>query len=251
VLLAGRIMGDRLRERLVRQQVELHDTGDGGQAFDDMSWLADLRKQRGQEDEWRWLVLDGYHFDDDYQRRLRRDGMKLLVIDDYAHLPQYDADLLLNQNAGSERLNYKVPQETMLLLGSSYALLRREFRGARRGKKADSAGQAGHLLITLGGADPDNVTLKVIEVLQQGELPAVMTKIIVGPANPHLALLQESVQHSLLQVELLIGVEDMVPLMQWAEWRSRQAAVPAGSWPIWAFPRWSSHWPTISAVGGK
>ncbi|MCK9294050.1 MAG: UDP-2,4-diacetamido-2,4,6-trideoxy-beta-L-altropyranose hydrolase [Desulfobulbaceae bacterium] len=228
VLLAGLIMGDSLKERLVRQQVELHDLGGGGQACDDMSWLTDLQKQQSKEDEWRWLVLDGYHFECDYQRRLRRAGMKLLVIDDYAHLPQYDADLLLNQNAGSERLNYKVPQKTMLLRGSRYALLRREFRDLRRGEKADPAGQAGHILITLGGADPDNVTLKVIESLQQLELPAMQAKIIVGPANPHLAFLQESMQHSGLQAELLTGVHDMVPLMQWAD-----VAITAGGSTCW------------------
>lgn len=229
VLLAGRIMGDRLRERLVRQQVELHDTGEGGQAFDDMSWLADLRKQRGREDEWRWLVLDGYHFDVDYQRRLRRAGMKLLVIDDYAHLPRYDADLLLNQNAGSERLNYQVPRETMLLLGSRYALLRREFRSVRPREKADpAAGRAPHILVTMGGADPDNVTLKVIEALQLLELPAVRVKIIVGPANPHLARLQESVRRSELQAELLSGVQDMAPMMQWAD-----VAITAGGSTCW------------------
>ena len=227
VLLAGLIMGDGLRERLTREQVELLDLA-SGQTIDDLYWLAGLQKQQVKEDEWDWLVLDGYHFDADYQRRLRRAGMKLLVIDDYAHLPQYDADLLLNQNAGSARLDYKVPEETMLLLGSRYALLRREFRGAHPRETSGHAGQVGRLLVTLGGADPDNVTLRVIEALQQAGLPALQAKIIVGPANPHLALLQESVRHSEQQAELLTGVHDMVPLMQWAD-----VAITAGGSTCW------------------
>src|ERR1700719_625946 len=49
-----------------------------------------------------WLVLDGYHFEGQCQRRSRQKGWRILTIDDMAHLPHYYADALLNQNVGAE-----------------------------------------------------------------------------------------------------------------------------------------------------
>ncbi len=43
-----------------------------------------------------WAVLDGYHFDADYQRAIRDAGARLLVIDDMAQLAHYHADALLS-----------------------------------------------------------------------------------------------------------------------------------------------------------
>src|SRR5205807_6218473 len=41
----------------------------------------------------RWVVLDGYHFSGDYQRRLKDTGSRLLVIDDTGHAQCYWADV--------------------------------------------------------------------------------------------------------------------------------------------------------------
>ena len=57
---------------------------------------------------------------------------KLLVIDDYNHLPEYECDLLLNQNLGAEKYTYNINPEAKLLLGPKYVLLRREFRDAAK-----------------------------------------------------------------------------------------------------------------------
>ena len=64
-----------------------------------------------------WIVIDGYRFDAAYHAALRPAAWPLLVIDDYAHLPYYDADLLLNQNLGAERLRYSGPPAMNRLLG--------------------------------------------------------------------------------------------------------------------------------------
>ena len=54
-----------------------------------------------------WLVLDGYHFDGEYHAAIREAGCRLLVIDDNAHLPCYEADVLLNQNLHAPELAYE------------------------------------------------------------------------------------------------------------------------------------------------
>ena len=74
-----------------------------------------------------WLVLDGYYFTPDYQKAIRENGYKLLVIDDMAHLDHYHADILLNQNIHSSSLPYSCTRDTVKLFNSQYVLLRREF----------------------------------------------------------------------------------------------------------------------------
>src|SRR6478752_3505281 len=46
-----------------------------------------------------WVVVDGYQFDVEYQRRLKAAGLKVLVVDDTGHAGAYVADLVLDQNA--------------------------------------------------------------------------------------------------------------------------------------------------------
>jgi len=164
-----------------------------------------------------WLVLDGYHFDLEYQRSIRRLGHKLLLIDDYNHLPEYECDILLNQNINALELDYTINPDARLLLGTDYAMLRGEFFQCRRGIRPVQGEQDQTVLVTLGGADPDNVTLKVIKALQQLDAMDLHTKIIIGSANPHYETLKKAVADSAFDLQLLTDVEDMPEVMNWAD----------------------------------
>jgi spore coat polysaccharide biosynthesis predicted glycosyltransferase SpsG len=99
------------------------------------------------------VVLDGYHFSVECQRAVKQAGFKLLVIDDYNHLPAYDCDILLNQNFRAEELAYHGQIGTRLL-GPNYALIRTEFL---REKVVQCSRWfppvAKNLLLTLGGGE--------------------------------------------------------------------------------------------------
>jgi UDP-2,4-diacetamido-2,4,6-trideoxy-beta-L-altropyranose hydrolase len=100
-----------------------------------------------------WIVLDGYHFGPDCQKAVREAGYKLMVIDDYNHLPEYHCDVLLNQNIGSENFIYK-GDVGRKLLGPKYVLLRPEFTSARsEAAKKIFPEKARSILFTLGGGD--------------------------------------------------------------------------------------------------
>ena len=169
-----------------------------------------------------WLVLDGYQFSIEDQRTIRAAGHKLLVIDDCNHLPEYECDILLNQNINAGELDYNINPDARLLLGTDYILLRREFfrgleefkRGFPRVGKTPETGMS--VLVTMGGADPDNVTLKVIQALQQLDRPDLHAKIVVGPANPHQSSLDVAIQHSTFNIQLIRSA-NMAELMRWAD----------------------------------
>jgi UDP-2,4-diacetamido-2,4,6-trideoxy-beta-L-altropyranose hydrolase len=175
-----------------------------------------------------WLVLDGYHFGIDYQREIRSGGCRLLLIDDYNHLPGYECDILLNQNINAVDLDYHTNSETKRLLGTTYALLRREFRNVDERHPLCFPEIGRKILVTLGGADPDNTTLRVIEALKQVNIPDLQVKVVVGSANPHLASLQQAVELLPFDLRLLTDVKDMPGLMRWAD-----LAVSAASSTCW------------------
>lgn len=174
-----------------------------------------------------WLVLDDYHFDAVYQQAVRTAGCRLLVIDDMAHLPAYHADILLNQNLGAEKLKYNCDPDTTLLLGSPYALLRQEFL-AWRGWKREIPEVARKVLVTMGGGDPDNVTLKIIHALEQVEVDGLEAAVVVGSSNPHYEILQLAIHDLQPKIRLERNAPNMPELMAWAD-----VAISAGGSTCW------------------
>ena len=174
------------------------------------------------------VVLDGYHFDAAYQRTLKRAGLRLLAIDDTGHAGYYAADWVLNQNVDAADADAALYQHrgsyTQLLLGTRYALLRREFR-QWRGRQPGTASEARKVLVTLGGSDPENVTAKVVgalcavnpDVTQSARLRSDLeVAVVVGSSNPHGAALQARIQGR-PGFRLLQNVSDMPGLMAWAD----------------------------------
>ena len=174
-----------------------------------------------------WVVLDGYHFDSAYQRQVKEAGHRLLVIDDMAHLDHYYADVVLNQNINAEQLRYSCEPYTCLFLGTRYVLLRSEFL-AWQGWQREIPKVARKVLVTLGGGDPDNQTLKVIRALQQVDVDGLEVVVVGGASNPHFQGLQSAARNSQFAIRLAQNVADMSQLMVWAD-----MAVSAGGSTCW------------------
>ncbi|MEH2106285.1 UDP-2,4-diacetamido-2,4,6-trideoxy-beta-L-altropyranose hydrolase [Nostoc sp.] len=175
-----------------------------------------------------WVVVDGYYFGAKYQEIIKEFKLKLLFIDDYGHAKQYHADIILNQNIHADEGLYINRQPyTQLLLGTSYSLLRREF-WHWRGWQRSLPPIAKKLLVTLGGADPDNVTFKVIQGLQ--EVEGLEVVVVVGGSNPHYEQLRSASQKLQFPIRLERNVTNMPDLMAWAD--VAIAAAGSTSWEL-------------------
>jgi UDP-2,4-diacetamido-2,4,6-trideoxy-beta-L-altropyranose hydrolase len=179
----------------------------------DATCTADLARKCNPD----WIVADGYHFSSDYQRTLKRTGLRLLFLDDNGHAQHYSADLVLNQNLhASESLYRNCESYTRLLLGPSYAMLRREFRGwSEWHRVVPVVGRK--VLVTFGGSDPDNVTLRVLDALQQVRIEGLEVTVVVGGSNPHLASLEQAAAKLAHPVRLVGNATNMPDLMAWAD----------------------------------
>jgi UDP-2,4-diacetamido-2,4,6-trideoxy-beta-L-altropyranose hydrolase len=163
-----------------------------------------------------WVVVDGYQFGAEYQSALKRSGCKTLFIDDNGHAAHYSADLVLNQNAYAVDALYRDRESgTELLLGLQYAMLRREFLRWRE-TRSRSRDAGFRTLVTLGGSDPENLTLRVVESLQLVKLATLEVTIVSGGSSPHFDDLEAAVATSRVQARLLRNVTNMPELMAWA-----------------------------------
>src|SRR6202011_5942312 len=92
--------------------------------------------------------------------------------------------------------------ETRLLLGTRYALLRREFaRHIDRKRQIPLTAQK--ILVTLGGSDPNNVTLKILQSLELLNTGGLDVRVILGPAFPHKQSLERFAAESNYEISLL------------------------------------------------
>ncbi|MDD4136280.1 MAG: UDP-2,4-diacetamido-2,4,6-trideoxy-beta-L-altropyranose hydrolase [Methanoregula sp.] len=174
-----------------------------------------------------WIVVDGYQFGGEYQRAIKDSGLSLLFIDDYGHADHYYADIVLNQNVYADMSFYPAYEpSTRFLLGTKYALLRREFLNWP-GRSRDCPETARKILITLGGSDPENVTLKVLEAVKAVDADGLEVTAVMGGANPHFDRIHEVVKDR-PGFRLVENAMNMPELMAWAD-----CAISAGGSTCW------------------
>jgi len=213
-------------ERVEELAIEHHlfegcELGDTEDAYCTLELCEELGAQ--------WLVLDGYHFDETYQKRVSEHGIKVLAVDDYGHCSTWHCDAVLNQNLGAENWTSRTASrpDTQWLLGSSFALIREEFLESIQGAKEKSF-PSRRILVTMGGADPDNVTLMVLKALETTILEGLKIRVLVGGANPHQGVLSEFKKSSGHHIEILCNVRDMPAMYEWTD-----AVVSAGGSTCW------------------
>lgn len=190
--------------------------------------IEDLRSLLAGEDKSQSvLVLDGYQFDEKYQQKVSGLAGQLAIMDDYAHLSSYQADLIINQNPGAQ--NYaamyrdKAPA-ARLLLGPQYVLLRPEFLRIRKQKMRDFSNPQ-RFLISLGGSDVEDAS----RILLNGLISAVSQTlkedrteenieitVVVGASNPHKekwGAVADTKTTLGIETKVLFDVENMAALL--------------------------------------
>jgi UDP-2,4-diacetamido-2,4,6-trideoxy-beta-L-altropyranose hydrolase len=160
-----------------------------------------------------WVVVDGYQFDSAYQRNLKNAGLKLLFVDDLGQCEHYFADLVLDQNVhASEKMYANREPYTQLLLGPRYAMLRREFQTTHQRRRGIPRTNR-RLLVTMGGSDPDNLTLRLIEALSTLSLSNLDITVVAGGSNPQLPELQRALAGLKIPIHLVGNATNMPELM--------------------------------------
>lgn len=128
------------------------------------------------------IVLDGYSFTSEYEHAIKKKNKALVCIDD-THNHHFYADVIVNVSDAALSSDYSAESYTKFLLGSKYALLRDVFIEKSNGI-ARSVKSADSVFISMGGADQDNISLKVVRAIS----PIRSIKsvhVMLGAVNPH------------------------------------------------------------------
>jgi len=203
---------DGIASRLRSEDISLRAIEASVSSVEDAEQTIEIINETGCKS----VVLDGYRFDAPFQKKIKSACETMVLMDDYAHLDTYHADFILNQTFGvsSDIYNGKITN-SQLLLGTDFALLRREFR-AKTGAVKSHPLEGRKILVSMGGADPVNYTAVALEALRS--LPSRDTEavVVVGGANSRLDVLRTTAQAD-GRITIRHDVQDMTELMEWAD----------------------------------
>jgi len=146
----------------------------------------------GQEQAVDILIVDHYQLDITWEQQMRKFAGKIVVIDDLANR-KHDCDLLLDQNVIANyehRYDELVPIHCKKLLGPKYLIMRDEFI-EERAKQTIRTGEVNTLLVFMGGSDPTNETMKVLDALKETTTTFRQVDIVVGMSNVHRAEIEQ------------------------------------------------------------
>jgi UDP-2,4-diacetamido-2,4,6-trideoxy-beta-L-altropyranose hydrolase len=182
------------------------------------SWGTDLAQTQVALDgkHFDWLIVDHYALDNRWESAMRSTCSKIMVIDDLADRT-HDCELLLDQTLGRNEKEYSpwVPENTILLTGADYALLRPEFAEWRDySLKRRAKSKMEHLLISMGGVDQSNATAQILEALQHCSLPTnCCITVVMGDTSPWLDDVREYVKKLTWPTQVKVNVSNMAQLM--------------------------------------
>ena len=163
-----------------------------------------------------WVIVDHYSINNEWHEIFKKNFAKIMVIDDLGDR-KLRCDILLDQNLGACKAKYnsKVPNDANLLMGPQFALLRDEFKERREQSIKDRTNRKiKEILITMGGADVDNYTTKVLlEILKSEYSEFCNFTVIVGQAYPHLTSLNALITSSQTPILLLQNASNMASIM--------------------------------------
>lgn len=172
--------------------------------------LHALRSVLPQSTVFDWVVVDHYGLGKEWETDAKCLAKRVLAIDDLTNR-SHDVDLLLNQNLFADAAAYQslVPDETVLLLGPRFAMLRDEFSTTC---VRDHPSRASRVLLNFGGSDPTGETVKSMLALQR--LAFTEVTVIAGAANPKF---EDIAYMASPQWRVYRHTNDMAKWMCWAD----------------------------------
>ncbi len=214
VVLASASMSFALRQRYEALGVRFAKLDAAIGSVEDGQETTRLTRARSSD----WLVADGHGFNLAWQRVVRRSDARILMLDDQASRPKWDADAILNPNFGITIDAYaRSAPNAVVLAGGPYALIGRGFADWRSWSRQIPI-IARRVLVMLDEFDPHNLNALVIAAIQGNA--DITARVVVDEINPHVESLRTMIAahpEGADRVSLLLSVDDIPSLMAWAD----------------------------------
>jgi len=158
-----------------------------------------------------------------YLETLKATGKFLITIDGLGEdsistkMP-FPCDIVIIPYYGAENRNYKFYSSTKSLLGPAYFIFRKEFIEAAKASRVMKE-DAQNILVTIGGSDPLNLTVKVARALDRLSVTSLNLRIVIGPgfADSVRQELERTLKGFKGNYELIMESNNLADLMLWAD----------------------------------
>ena len=158
------------------------------------------------------LITDNYELSSDFQQQVKKKVKKLVSIDDEARFHFY-ADLVLNHASPAMAKKYDTEPYTQVLAGPAYLIARAPFRNAALHKRTINTVTSA--FICMGGADPYNITCKVIDAALS--LPFNRVVVVTGSAFQHTEELKSRMNDTRVEWKTNLIADEMILLISSCE----------------------------------
>lgn len=157
------------------------------------------------------IILDGYQFDEIYQKELKSKGFKLIYIDDMANSYMY-ADCVLNHAIGLNKINYRGENYTKYFLGSEFALLRQGFLENAKLKTFENVNFK-KAFVSFGGTNSSKLTLNAVKALLNFKNFSKIY-VVIGKAITNKSTLNYFFSNEKIELLIDIGEEVLIQIMK-------------------------------------
>jgi UDP-2,4-diacetamido-2,4,6-trideoxy-beta-L-altropyranose hydrolase len=156
------------------------------------------------------LVVDHYGIGKLWHEEVKKHlNCKLFIIDDLVR--EHYADVVLDQTLNRKPIQYTSLSKCLALTGTNYALLKPNFSKVREAQEQTIPTQH-RLLISMGGIDEPNVSLRLLEALSQSQY-RFKTTVLLSKRAPHYELVQAFASSNSDWLEHLEFIDDMASFM--------------------------------------
>jgi len=114
-----------------------------------------------------WIVVDHYQIDVNWEKMVKLQCRRLMVIEDMPNRPHH-CDLLVDHNAKRNACDYRllIPDQSKILLGLDYLLISQEYEKYRMESLFNkNLGLLNKILISMGGGDSSNITSEILDAI--------------------------------------------------------------------------------------
>ena len=181
-----------------------------------VTWKEDAKSLIEQVDNVNLLIVDHYGLNDDWELLVKKElKCKVFAIDDLVR--KHQADLILDQTLLRDAKEYQtINPSSVVLTGCDFALLNPSFSVYRREilKQNKVLLRPIKILVTMGGVDKPNATLKVLSALSAVKCNSkIKVTVLLGPKAPNYTQIQDFSLKNLDWIEHHDFVENMAELM--------------------------------------
>lgn len=181
-----------------------------------VSWQDDVQDLFDKIENIDMVIVDHYGLNEEWESKVRTHyTCRLVVIDDLVRTHQ--ADIIIDQTLLRNISDYQLKNPlSTILAGCDFALLKPLFSSYRNEvmKQRKELADPIQVLVTMGGIDNPNATLKILEVLfsEKNELDLNIT-VLLSPKAPHYDEVSKLCLKHINKIKHIDFVDNMAELM--------------------------------------